>query len=184
MNSLMVVGFHGKHRAEEVVDDLERLSADWVIDLADAVATYRTDDGRLRIASSVQPRESEGAAVGGALGILIGALLAAPFTAGVSTAGALAGMVGGGAFAGGTIGALAGGDDAADWKERFGITDQFVREVGGLVKPGDSAVFVLLRSGDPEVVGRHFAGYGGTVLRTTLTPAQATRVQQTIGSYS
>lgn len=184
MNSLMVVGFHGKHRAEEVLDQLQQLSDDWVIDLEDAVATYRTGDGRLRIAGSVQPRESEGAAVGGALGVLIGALLAAPFTAGVSTAAAIGGIVGGGALAGGTIGALAGGDDAAEWKERFGITDDFVREVGGMVQPGDSAVFVLLRSGNPEVVGRHFAGYGGTVLRTTLSPADAARVQQTIGSYS
>lgn len=184
MNSLMVVGFHGKHRAEEVLDQLQRLSDDWVIDLDDAVAAYRTDDGRLRIASSVHPRESEGAAVGGAMGILIGALLAAPFTAGVSTAAAIGGIVGSGALAGGAIGALAGGDDAADWKERFGITDDFVREVGGMVQPGDSAVFVLLRSGDPEAVGRHFAGHGGTVLRTTLTRAEAARVQQTIGSYS
>ena len=33
MNDLIVVGFHGKHRAAEVLDELENMAADWSIEL-------------------------------------------------------------------------------------------------------------------------------------------------------
>src|SRR5690242_13595255 len=55
MAELVVVGFEGKHRAAEVLDQLEVLNAYWAIDLKDAVAVYRTDDGKLRFDRSVQP---------------------------------------------------------------------------------------------------------------------------------
>ena len=181
MNSLIVVGFHGKHRAAEVLDQLAYLNEAWVIDLADAVAVYRRDNGTLRIDESLTPTEAEGAGVGASLGILVGAMLAAPFTAGASTA-AAATALGVGAVSGGTVGAVAGGTDAYDWKAEFGISDDFVREVGGMIQTGDSAVFALLRAGDPEEVAQRFAGYGGTILRTSLDPLTATEVQQTIRS--
>jgi uncharacterized membrane protein len=49
MSDLIVVGFHGKHRAVEVLDQLQELDADWTIELEDAVAAYRRDNGKLRI---------------------------------------------------------------------------------------------------------------------------------------
>jgi len=83
-----------------------------VVDLKDAVAVYRTKDGRLHVDSSVQPTSTEQAEWGGFLGAILGGLLAAPFTA------------------------------------------------GGL---------------------EQFRGYGGTILRTTLPPREASRLQQVIG---
>lgn len=182
MNNLIVVGFHGKHRAAEVLDQLERLHEAWVIDLEDAVAVYRRDNGTLRMDESLTPTEAEGVGVGASLGILVGAMLAAPFTAGASAA-AAATALGVGAVSGGTVGAIAGGTDAYDWKEQFGISDDFVREVGGMIQPGDSAVFALLRAGDPEEVSKHFTGYGGTILSTTLDPLTAVKVQDRIATH-
>ena len=52
---LIVVGFHGEHRSSEVVSQLEQLAYDRTLDVKDAVAAYRTDDGRLRVDKSVQP---------------------------------------------------------------------------------------------------------------------------------
>jgi len=46
-----------------------------------------------------------------------------------------------------------------------------------MVQPGDSAIFALLRSDDPTYVTEQFRGYGGTVLRSTLTKEQADKVQ-------
>jgi uncharacterized membrane protein len=80
----------------------------------------------------------------------------------------------------GTIGAMLGADDAVDWKGRFGITDDFVRQVGGMIQPGDSAVFALLSASDPAKVAAHFARYGGTVLKTTLKPVDEALLQATI----
>jgi uncharacterized membrane protein len=181
MRDLIVVGFPGKHRAAEVLGQLQDLDEDWTIDLDDAVAVYRTDDGKLRVDQSVQPTTKEGGALGGLFGGLLGALIAAPFTAGVSAA-AAATAVGVGALGFGSIGAAAGAVDAEDWKDDYGVPESFVTEVGGVVKPGASAVFAVIRTGDPLVVANRFRGYGGTVLRTSLTPDQAAKVQQTIAA--
>jgi uncharacterized membrane protein len=179
MPNLIVVGFHGKHRAAEVLDELQRLNDDWTIELQDGVAAYRRDNGKLRIEASLNPTEKEGAGLGGALGLIAGAILAAPFTAGASAAVA-AGAVAASAATAGTVGAVLGGEDAYDWKGRFGISDDFVRQVGGMIQPGDSAVFALLSTSDPAKVAEHFARYGGTILSTTLGPIDAALLQHTI----
>jgi len=177
MSELMVIGFEGKHRAAEVLSQLQAMDLSYEIDLRDAVAAYRTDDGKLRIDQSVQPTTKDGAAWGAMLGGLIGAALLAPFTAGASAA-AAATAIGTGFFTGGVTGAAIGADDADTWKATYGISDDFVNQVGGMVQPGQSAVFVLARASDPVQVAERFRGYGGTVLRTTLPKAAAAKFEQ------
>ena len=181
MRDLIVVGFQGTHRAAEVLNQVLDLNADWAVDLhlEDAVAVYRTRDGKLRVDESMQPTSKEGAAWGGALGALIGSLLALPFTGGASAAVAAA-AVGAGAISLGTAGAMIGSDDASDDKTKYGIAENFVRQAGGMVQPGQSALFILGESDKPAKIAEHFRGYGGTILRTTLPPEQAKRVQQVI----
>jgi uncharacterized membrane protein len=177
--NLIVVGFHGKHRAAEVLGQLEQLTYAWSLNLKDGVAAYRTDDGRLRIDQSVQATTKEGAGYGAIIGSIIGALLAAPFTGGLSAA-AVATTIGFGAVTAGTIGGAIGAGDADTFKREYGISDEFVKEVGGMIKPGDSAVFAVVRGGDAEEIAKNFRGYGGTILRTTLSSRVAERVQNTI----
>lgn len=183
MRELIVVGFKGTHRAAEVLNQIVDLNDSWSTDLnlKDAVAVYRTSSGKFRVDQSVQATEKEGAAWGGLLGTMIGALLALPFTAGASAAVA-ASALGAGAVTFGATGAVLGGADAADMKEMYGISDDFVKEVGGMVQPGQSAVFVLGDSRNPENVAKHFQGYGGTILRTTLPTDTAKQVQQVINA--
>ena len=178
-NNLIVVGFHGKHRAAEVLDQVQQLAYDWTLDLKDAVAAYRTDDGRLRVDQSVEPTTKEGAGYGALIGGLLGAILAAPFTGGLSAAAAAA-TVGAGALGAGTIGGAMGAADAETWKRDYGVSDDFVKEVGGMIQPGDSALFAILRGANPETVAENFRGYGGTILKTSLSPRVAERVQQTL----
>jgi len=177
--NLIVVGFHGKHRASEVLGQLEQLTYDWSLDLKDAVAAYRTDDGRLRIDQSVQPTTKEGAGWGAFIGGMIGAILFAPLTGGLSAA-AAATTLGFGAATVGTVGGAIGADDAESFKRQYGISDEFVQQAGGMIAPGDSAVFAVIRGGNPEQVAERFQGYGGTVLKTTLSPRVAERVQETL----
>jgi uncharacterized membrane protein len=181
MQNLTVAGFRGRYRASEVLAQLQQLEWEGSLDLADAVAAYRTDDGRLRIDQSINPTTKEGAAMGGVIGAMLGGLLAAPFTAGASTAVAAA-AVGTSALGMGTIGAVAGAVDASSFKELYGVSDEFVEEVGGLIQPGDSAVFAVIRTADPEAVVEKFRGYGGTILRTDLPPGKAAQVQDVIRS--
>lgn len=179
MYNLIVVGFQGKHRAAEVLGQLLDLQDEWTLELDDAVAAYRTDDGTLRIDQSINPTTKEGGAYGGLIGAMLGALVAAPFTGGASVA-AAATLVGANAAGAGILGAAAGADDAATFKEDYGISDDFVEQVGGMIEPGNSAVFAQVDTLDPELIAERFRGYGGTILRTTLSPEKAARVQQTI----
>jgi uncharacterized membrane protein len=179
---LIVVGFKkDMYRASEVLNELLDLNDDWVVDLHDAVAVYRDYNGKLRVDQSYQMTTGEGAAWGGLWGLLIGATLAIPFTAGASAA-AAAGAIAAGAAGGTAIGAGAGAIDASSWKDEFGIPDDFVKQVGTMVQPGDSAIYAILRVGDPDVVADQFRGYGGTILRTTLTRDQQAQVEKVLSA--
>jgi uncharacterized membrane protein len=187
MYEFVVVGFKkDMFRASTVLNKLVDMDWDWTVDLSDAVAVYRDYSGRLRIDQSypyppTYPTTGEGAVLGGLWGSLVGALLAAPFTAGASAAVA-GGAIAAGLLGGGAVGAVTGDlieeSDVEYWWNEVGITDAFAAEVASMIQPGDSAIFAMLRSSvSPEYVAEQFRGYGGTVLRTSLTDAQSTKLQ-------
>jgi len=180
VSELIVVGFKkDMYRASEVLNQLLALNDDWVVDLHDAVAVYRDYNGKLRVDQSYQMTTGDGAALGGLWGLLIGATLAIPFTAGASAA-AAAGAMAAGAIGGTALGAGLGAADASSWKEEFGIPDEFVQRVGALIQPGDSAIYAILRTADPDIVADQFRGYGGTILRTTLSRDQQAQVEKVL----
>ena len=182
MSELIVVGFKkDMYRASEVLNDLLRLNDDWVVDLHDAVAVYRDYEGKLRVDQSYQMTTGEGAGWGALWGLMIGSILAIPFTAGASAAAAGA-AVATGAISGTAIGAGLGAVDASSWKDSFGIPEDFVQQVGALVQPGDSAIFAILRVGNPDVVADQFRGYGGTILHTTLSKDQQAKVEKVLSA--
>src|SRR5512142_2039805 len=136
MAEVVVVGFKkDMYRASEALNMIEDMNNSWMVDLNDAVAVYRDYDGKLRVDQSYQMTTGQGAAWGGLFGGLIGALVAAPFTAGLSVAGATA---------------------AGTWKEDYGISEDFVQSVSAMLQPLDSAVFVLVRTVNPDRVAEAF----------------------------
>jgi len=180
MAELIVVGFKkDRYRASEVLNVLKDMNDSWAVDLNDAVAVYRDYDGKLRVDSSYQLTMGQGGAWGGLLGGLVGAMLLAPFTGGASLAVTLTA----GTLSGAAIGATAGVVGAEADKEDYGISDDFVREVGNLVQAGDSAIFALLRVVEPETVAAQFKGYGGTILRTNLSDADRARVEANLQAH-
>ena len=181
MAQLIVVGFkRDMYRASEVLNQLQAMNDDWVMDLHDAVAVYRDYKGKLRVDQSYQMTTGEGAGWGGLWGSLIGLTLAIPFTGGATAP--AAGALAAGALAGGALGAGAGALDASWWKDEFGIPDEFVKQVGAMIQPGDSAIYALLRTADPETVANQFRGYGGTILSTTLSGNQQAKVEDVLHS--
>ena len=179
MAQLIVVGFKkDMYRASEVLNELQAMDDDWVVDLHDAVAVYRDYNGKLRVDQSYQMTTGEGAGWGGLWGSLIGLTLAIPFTGG-ATAPAAA-VLAASAAAGGALGAGAGAIDASWWKDEFGIPDDFVKQVGTLIQPGDSAIYALLRTANPDIVADEFRGYGGTILTTTLSRGQQQKVERVL----
>jgi uncharacterized membrane protein len=185
MSQLIVVGFkNDMYRASQVLNILKDMNASWTVDLDDAVAAYRGYNGKLRVDQSYQMTTGEGAVSGALLGGLLGAIVAIPFTAGVSAAAAAASAtaLAAGTLGGGALGAGVGALDASSWKEDFGISDEFVRSVGTMVQPGDSAIFALLKTIDRSAVAEQFRGYGGTILSTTLNLDQQAKVAATLHS--
>jgi uncharacterized membrane protein len=178
MAELIVVGFKkDMFRASEALNMLKDMNSSWIVDLHDAVAVYRDYDGKLRVDQSYQATTGQGAGWGGLFGGLIGALLAAPFTGGASAAGA---VIAAGSLTGVALGSTLGAIDAQSWKDEYGISEDFVQRVSALLQPHDSALFVLARTIDADAVADAFKGFGGTVLRTTLTAAQRAKVEATL----
>src|SRR5215813_7100804 len=176
MSNLIVVAFkNNRFKANEVLNKLRQMDFDSKINLDDAVSVYRGYDGELRVDQSYELTTDEGAGWGALWGSLIGAALAAPFTAGASAAVA-ASAVAAGVFGGGAVGATGGALNANWWKEDFGISEDFVNDVGSTIKPGDSAVFALLLA-NPDQIVKEFEGYGGKVIMTTLSNEQTAKIE-------
>jgi uncharacterized membrane protein len=100
---------------------------------------------------------------------------------GWTTAGFLAGLVLAAPLTGATIGALLGSADTAV-AAHFGISEDFIREVKALMKPGTSALFVLDELADMEAVLHSIQGLGGTVLRTNVDLERAKLIQSTLAA--
>jgi uncharacterized membrane protein len=180
MAELIVVGFkQDMYRASQALNMIKDMNSNWTVDLHDAVAVYRNPDGKLRVDQSYQLTADEGAGWGGLFGGLIGALLAAPFTGG-ATAAAAGALLAAGSLTGVALGGTVGAIDALSWKDAYGISEDFVQNVSTMLQPGDSALFVLARTINADAVADAFRGFGGNVLRTTLTAKQRAKVEETL----
>jgi uncharacterized membrane protein len=62
------------------------------------------------------------------------------------------------------------------------ISAEFVREVGCLIKPGTSVLFVLDEVGNMDAILRAIRGLGGTVLKTSVDVDRAKLIQSTLAA--
>jgi len=63
--------------------------------------------------------------------------------------------------------------------EGTAISDDFVNEVAGIIKPGSSALFVLDQHADTnlEAILQRIQGLGGTIVKTTVDLPRANQIQ-------
>ncbi len=66
--------------------------------------------------------------------------------------------------------------------EKVGISDDFVREVGALIKPATSILFVLDDGGNMNAILPAIRGLGGTVLKTNVDLERAKLIQSTLAA--
>jgi uncharacterized membrane protein len=177
------VRYKNEYAAQENVQTLRKLDRDWIVDIHDAVAVARDADGKLHIQDSFQPTSKTGAGWGVLIGTILGGLALAPLTGGLSAA-AAAGTVAAGAVGGAAVGGI-GGSAIASWdKQSVGLSEDFVSEVSDTIKPGQSAIFALVGSSNPDRVLAYFRGTGGKIIQTNLSPYEQERVQQILsGMY-
>lgn len=147
MANLIAVAFPRQETASEVLGTLRRLQTEKVIELDDAVAVIKDQNGSVRLVQGFDP--SYRPVVGGALvGGLIGLIFLAP----------LLGMAIGTAY----------GMMENKFSD-YGIDDHFMKEVSEQLQPGGSAIFALVRRAKPDKVVEELGQYGGKVLRTPLS---------------
>lgn len=147
MSNLVVIGFDDEHTAFKMRAELVKLQKEYLIDMEDVVVVTKDDKGKAKLHQAVN-LTAAGAAGGTFWGMLIGMIFFNPLL---------------GAAVGAGAGALSG--KFSD----IGIDDKFIKELGETITPATSAIFVLVRKATPDKVLEALKGFGGTVLKTSLT---------------
>lgn len=163
MADLVVLDFDGTETADIVLGKLRQLRKEHLIDMLDAVVVIRPETGDIQIKQSVN-LTAIGAGSGLSTGALIGTL------AGLLVLNPLAGFAIGG-IAGAAMGAVSG--RLSD----FGIDDQFIERLGQTIKPGTSALFVLVAKATTDKVVSEIRQYEPRILKTSLTQDQEDRLR-------
>jgi len=160
MSTLAVIGYNDVFKAEEVRITLLKMQRDYLIDLEDAVVAVKDPGGKVKLHQAVN-LTAAGAVRGGFWGTLIGMIFLNPLL-GLAV----------GAGAGAVSGALSD----------LGINDDFMKDLAATMKPGSSALFVLVRKATPDKVLEELQGTGGTVLRTSLSHEDEAKLQAALSA--
>ena len=152
-----MIAFGEKHRASEVLPQLQRLQFDWSADLQSAVAVEVENDGRLRMmhsqlldpvaASEDAPQWKE----------LLSAIVPLPHLPPSSTAEVISKVrtinVGG-----------------STWLKNFSLDQDFIRNAAALLRPENSAILAMVRDWHPAL--QVLSGYSQIVLHTSVAALQ------------
>ncbi len=148
MSDLVIAVFDNELKAEEVRLELRKKEAEHLPDLEDAVVLVRTREGKVKF-HHMSHFTVGGVLSGGVLGSLLGVLLMNPVFA---VLGLAAGMV-----VGGISGAMS----------HVGIDEDFMKDLADHLKPGTSALCILVRD-HFEKVFEDVKFFKGKVLHTPL----------------
>jgi uncharacterized membrane protein len=147
MSDLIAIGYPDEATAEEAANEARRLAQDLIIQ-PDAIAVIERDgDGKYHVHTSHHP-VGAGASWGLFWGLLFGVLFFVPVI---------------GLAVGAGLGALLGK------VTKSGIDRQFQDQVRGMLKPGTSALFLMVEKVTPDKAVEAMSKYGGTVLKTSLS---------------
>jgi uncharacterized membrane protein len=160
MSDLIVIAYDDQYKGEEMRTKLLKLQRDYLVDVEDAVVAVRKPDGKVKLSQSIHLAEM-GAMQGGFIGLLIGILFFSPLL---------------GWAAGAATGAISGA------LSDIGIDDNFMKELAKSLKPGSSALFVLVRKVTPDKVLEEIKGSGGTVIKTSLTHEEEKKLQEALNA--
>jgi uncharacterized membrane protein len=159
MTELIVMGFDKEQTAFEVRDKLIELQKQHLIQIVDAAIAVRKSDGKVKIKQLLNLAGS--GALGGAFwGWLLGLIFWMPFV----------GMA---------IGALTGALSGA--LTDYGVSDDFIKEVGETIQPGHSALFLLMAGATIDRVVDEIKDFDPTILRTNLSKEQESNLRAAFG---
>lgn len=148
MSDLIVMTFDNRDDARTVRGVLRDLERAGRLRLDDAAVIYKDADDRIHVDNEIDRGVKWGAIGGGLLGVLLSFMFP---LAGIAI----------GAAGGALVGRMLD----------LGVDQHFVREVSAALQPSTSALFVIVRDGDPDLVVAALEPYRGTLRQTTLDPS-------------
>ena len=158
MADLIAIGYDDKTTASAAAEEVYKLSQDLIIE-PDAVAVIvRDEDGKYHVTTNHHP-VGAGATWGMFWGLLFGILFFVPVF---------------GLAIGAGLGALMGK------AEKVGINKEFEQQVRDMVKPGTSALFVIVEKVTPDKAVAALSQYGGTVLKSSLSESAQAELQEAL----
>lgn len=158
MSELVAIGYPDTTTATLAMDEVERLSEDLVIQPDAVAAIIRDESGKFKTVTNAHT-VGAGATYGMFWGLLFGLLFFVPFL----------GM----AFGAG-LGALMGK------VEKTGIDRAFQDRVREMLKPGTSALFMIIEKATPDRAVAALSQYGGTVLKSSLSKDAEAQLQEAL----
>ena len=160
MATLVAIGYPDQGTAEQARQTVMELEQELIIQ-ADQVASVSRDlEGKYHVHTTHGGASAGGgAAWGGFWGLLFGLLFFVPFA---------------GLALGAGMGALFG-----HFGEK-GIDKAFQQQVRDYVKPGTSALFLVIEKATPDKAIAALQQYGGTVIRTSLSEDDTKRLQEAL----
>src|SRR5216117_1908309 len=159
MAELIAIGYDDETTAAAAAEEVGRLSKDLIIQ-PDAVAVIvRDTEGKYKVTTSHHP-VGAGASWGMFWGFLFGLLFFVPVF---------------GMALGAGMGAIMGKFS------KTSIDKQFQEQVRDMVKPGTSALFLIVERVTPDKAIEALSHYGGTVLKTSLSKEAEAELQAELG---
>jgi len=157
MSDLVVLAFDTETGAGEMRNSLLKMEKEHLIGLQDAAVIVRNKEGKVKVNQEVN-MVAAGAMGGDFWGLLIGFIFFVPIF---------------GLVLGAATGAIAG---------KFantGMDGNFIKEVGDSIKPGNSALFMLVRESTPDKVMDELKKFKNVkVLKTSLSKEQEEHLRE------
>ncbi len=150
MTDLLVLTFDDPEEAAKVRETFMKLHHERNLEVVDSVIVVTDADGKPKLAGD----SASGAKKLGKRGAIVGGLLAVALPGVGLLLGAAAGLAMG-ALAGGSLGAAT-------------IDKKFVKEVTDAMKPGTSALFLVIKGGTAGVLSSALRPYEGRIYQTSL----------------
>ena len=158
MAELIVIGYDDMETAQKAAEEVYRLAQDLIIEPEAVAVIVRDEKGRYHVTTNHHP-VAEGVSWGMLWGALFGLLFFVP----------VFGLAIGAAF-GALFGEL----------EKIGIDKGFQQQVRDMVKPGTSALFMVVDKVTTDKAIQALGEYGGRVLKSSLSSDAEERLQEAL----
>src|SRR2546423_15101556 len=158
MSDLIAIGYPDETTALKAEKEAQRLAGELIIQPDAIAAIVRDKDGKFKVTTN-HHLVGGGASYGMFWGLLFGLLFFVPVF---------------GMAVGAGLGALMGK------VAKTGIDKEFVEQVRDMLKPGNSALFMVVEKVTPDKAIEGLSPFGGTVLKSSLSKDAEAQLQEAL----